>query len=165
MVLLPTRFLETTEPPSAAPVALPAGLRLDADRLDPAHYLALYRAVGGDIQWDDRLRMRADDLVAFLAAAGTVILVLEQAGARIGLFEAVDQGEGIFELANFGLVPAVRGRGFGPALLDHGLRHLWRRGARRIWLHTDTNDHPAALVTYRNAGFRLLRETLMEFPD
>ena len=60
------------------------------------------------------------------------------------------------ELKNFGLVQAAQGRGLGPRLLHVALEAEWRRGPSRIWLHTDTWDHPAAIPTYRRAGFVVL---------
>ena len=59
------------------------------------------------------------------------------------------------EPKNFGLVPKAPGRGLGSWLLRSALHHEWRLWPRRIWLHTDTWDHPAALRLYEKTGFRI----------
>jgi ribosomal protein S18 acetylase RimI-like enzyme len=45
------------------------------------------------------------------------------------------------------------GKGAGRALMSHGLTAAWRRKPERIWLHTCTADHPAALGFYQKFGF------------
>jgi len=59
------------------------------------------------------------------------------------------------ELRNFGLIPAAQGKGLGSWLLRTALHHEWELGPRRIWLHTDSWDDPAALRLYQDAGFRV----------
>jgi hypothetical protein len=39
------------------------------------------------------------------------------------------------------------------SLLAHGLVSEWEYHPRRIWLHTCTSDHPAALLFYQKFGF------------
>ena len=69
-----------------------------------------------------------------------------------------------FELCNFGVVASFQGRGLGPYLLDRALREVWVYQPQRIWLHTDEQDHPAAIRTYERAGFRLYDQRLHD-PD
>ncbi len=59
------------------------------------------------------------------------------------------------ELKNFGLIAEAQGRALGPWLLSTALREEWMSGPTRIWLHTDTWDHPAAISVYQRAGFRV----------
>jgi len=37
------------------------------------------------------------------------------------------------------------------------IEQAWKRGPNRVWLHTCSDDHPAALANYRARGFRLFR--------
>src|SRR5438094_198572 len=53
-----------------------------------------------------------------------------------------------------GSLPEFTRRGFGKHLLTEAVRHAWAEGARRVWLHTCTLDHPAALPNYVARGFR-----------
>ena len=65
---------------------------------------------------------------------------------------------------------AVRGRGLGRHLLTEAVETAWCLGAKRVWLHTSTLDHPAALPNYLSRGFRpFMRERYfveedMEYP-
>jgi GNAT superfamily N-acetyltransferase len=63
------------------------------------------------------------------------------------------------EIAYFGLAPAFQGRGLGRYLLVRAAQEAWLAGggARRVWLHTCTLDHAAALPNYLARGFRPFR--------
>jgi ribosomal protein S18 acetylase RimI-like enzyme len=47
------------------------------------------------------------------------------------------------------------GRRLGQWLLATALHQEWQRRPRRIWLHTDSWDHPAAVRVYERAGFEI----------
>ena len=57
------------------------------------------------------------------------------------------------ELSFFGVTPALIGKGAGRALLQHCLPLAWEHYPQRVWLHTCTSDHPAALGFYMKFGF------------
>lgn len=142
-----------------------ADLSICEERLSVEDYVALYRAVGTPLDWDSRLRLPQEALVAFLSASSTTIYVLREAGKAIGFceFDAVDTPD--IELTHFGLVPAAYGRRLGPFLLDTALRAVWGEATRRLWLHTDTKDHAKAQATYARAGFAAYKQQVEEFPD
>ncbi|MDZ4736472.1 MAG: GNAT family N-acetyltransferase [Rhodospirillaceae bacterium] len=166
MVDLLVTYLEMTAPPAGPALPPPlTGAAIAREPLDADSYLALYRAVGDAVQWDDRLRMTKAALDAFLRDPTTHIYVLRLNGAPVGLCEFDGVGKPETELTNFGLVPDAQGRRLGPWLLDHALRDVWVNGPRRIWLHTDTNDHPDAEAVYRQAGFEIFRRRMETFPD
>ena len=166
MVDLMVTYMEMTEPPSTAPKSLPhSSLVVERERLGRADYITLYRAVGEPLQWDQRLRSEPETLDRLLADPSTHIHVLRLNGDAIGFCEFAGVGEPEVELVHFGLVPAAQGKGFGPYLLDHALRQSWRHSPNRIWLHTDTNDHPNAVPVYSKAGFRLFLQRIESFPD
>ncbi len=50
-------YMEMLAPPRGAPLVSPPGAVVARERLDLSSYLDLYRAVGGPVQWDQRLRM------------------------------------------------------------------------------------------------------------
>lgn len=160
-------YMELQEPSAGRPV-LPvpvAHLTVQPERLSVEDYLLLYREIGTSLTWDSRLHMSQAVLAAFLSAPSTVTFVLREAGRAIGLceFDAADTDD--IELTHFGLVPAAYGRRIGPWLLDMALRAIWGEATRRIWLHTDTNDHPKAQATYARAGFAVYKEQMEDFPD
>ena len=88
-------------------------------------------------------------------------LELEQ--QHIGLCEFDRTSFPDIELVNFGLIPSMHGQGLGTYFLNQCLREAWKT-ASRIWLHTDTNDHPSAIRVYRKAGFETYLERMEEFP-
>ena len=49
------------------------------------------------------------------------------------------------------------GRGLGGALLTEAVERAWAAGAARVWLHTCTFDHPAAIPNYLARGFTVFR--------
>jgi GNAT superfamily N-acetyltransferase len=45
--------------------------------------------------------------------------------------------------------------GLGGALLTATVERAWAMGARRVWVHTCSLDHPSALPAYQARGFRV----------
>jgi GNAT superfamily N-acetyltransferase len=144
-------------PPRAPPSFVQAGgapPHIAREHLTPEAYLGLYRRVGKYVRWDQRLLMPAPELATLLASGHLEIYVLRSAQHEaLGLCEFDRSDFPLLELKNFGLVPQVQGCGLGQWLLSVALHEQWHSGASRIWLHTDTWDHPAALRTYLRAGF------------
>ncbi|RJG43839.1 GNAT family N-acetyltransferase [Mesorhizobium sp. DCY119] len=166
MVDLLVTYMEMVAPPRGAALPMPiAGVSIGRETLDPADYLVLYRAVGEPLQWDQRLRMPADELHHFLGNPATHIYVLRVIGKSAGLCEFHGVGIPEVELTHFGLIGEFQGRKLGPYLLDTALREIWSRAPSRVWLHTDTHDHPKAQSTYRRAAFQIYTQRVETFPD
>jgi GNAT superfamily N-acetyltransferase len=156
-------YLELTTPPvrqAAGAVAAAAGAAAIAlERLSSAEYLALYRRVGEQVRWDQRLSMPLGELEVLLAGDRLHIYVLRDAhGTAIGLCEFDRSGFPDIELKNFGIVPGMQGHGLGRRLLAAALEQEWQTGLQRVWLHTDSWDHPAATRLYSSLGFSLFEE-------
>ena len=81
----------------------------------------------------------------------------------IGFFELTRAGDEV-KLEGFGLLAPWRARGLGADLLSLATQQAFAFGARRIWLHTATDDHPHALPNYRARGYRVYREEALEHP-
>lgn len=109
--------------------------------------------------------MPAQALVAWLKLDTSHIHILREDGKAVGLCEFDAAEFPTVELTHFGLVPNARGRGLGSFLLDSGLRSCWTLKPERLWLHTDTNDHPNAITVYQRAGFQRYAERLELFAD
>jgi len=166
MVDLLVTYMEMLAPPSGDVLAAPRpGAVVARERLDLSTYIDLYHAVGGPVQWDQRLRMPEAELATLLASEATHIHVLRVGGDAAGLCEFNGIGQPAVELVHFGLVRAVQGKRLGPFLLERALRAAWAHRPERIWLHTDTYDHPAAQSVYERAGFRTYARRMETFPD
>ncbi|TRD00351.1 GNAT family N-acetyltransferase [Mesorhizobium sp. WSM4303] len=166
MVDLLVTYMEMRQAdPAPARVSPAACASVALERLDSASYISLYRAVGEPVQWDQWLRMAAEDLERLLALPSTRIHVLRVEGVAACLCEFNGVGQPDVELVHFGLVPAFQGRKLGPFLLDQALRAVWSHAPQRVWLHTDTYDHPAAQSVYGRAGFKPYEQRMETFPD
>lgn len=166
MVQLIVSYLEMTAAPAGKPRPAPAPeISIAAEKPEIDAYLDLYRAIGEPVQWDGRLKMPKPELAHWLSRDSSWIHILRDSGKPVGLCEFDASGFPDVELAHFGLLPEAQGRGLGGFLLDSALRSCWAADPKRVWLHTDTNDHPNARDVYRRAGFRLYAERLETFAD
>lgn len=142
----------TTRPPARAarPVERPLSLvRLTAK--DRKAYLALFLRVGADWLWFSRLTWPAETLDAYLSEVE--VYALHAGRQAVGLVELDFRITGACEIALFGLVREAIGQGIGRHLMDQALARAWAPQIGRVWLHTCTFDHPAALAFYRRSGF------------
>ena len=153
--ILRVTYMELCEAP------VPTGPRpgpehIALEQLDRTTYLDLYRRVGEPLRWDQRLQLPGAELVVLLEGGSLNIYVLRN-GRELALgFCEFDRHEfPEVELKNFGLIPEAQGRGLGPWLLSVALLEEWKSSPTRIWLHTDTWDHSAAIRLYERAGFRV----------
>lgn len=148
-------YLEMRSPAELLPAPAPPGeFRLERIERCPAEFFRfLYREVGREWHWRDRLSWTDDEIRSYLA--GPVYLwLLRIGGAPAGYFELRRHDDGSVEIAYFGLLPGFLGAGLGKYLLTRAIEEAWALGTDRVWLHTCTLDHPAALPNYLKRGFR-----------
>ena len=158
--------LEMRTKPPLRPAA-PSPLRL-AHWPAPASekYKTLFRRVGEPWLWFSRLvipdaalrRILDDERVEVYAAT-------DRTGIELGMLELDFRVEATCELSYFGLVPELTGKGNGAWLMAQALGLAWRKGVERVWVHTCTLDHPAALGFYRRHGFVPYKRTVETFAD
>jgi GNAT superfamily N-acetyltransferase len=133
---------------------------------DPARYRALFRRVGAPWLWYSRLAMDDTALAAIIGDAEVeVYAVCDPTGGEVGMVELDFRVGGRCEIAYFGLVPALMGRGHGRWLMAATLAHAWRAGIGEVGVNTCTLDSPGALGFYRAQGFTVVRRTLETFAD
>jgi GNAT superfamily N-acetyltransferase len=153
-------YLEMRSPGDLRPAREPA----DAPRLErieecPASFFRyLYAEVGRAYHWTDRLSWTDERVRAHLSDPGVSLWLLSSRAAPAGYFELRRHQDRSVEVAYFGLLPEFLGRGWGGYLLTLAVRSAWATGPERVWLHTCTLDHPAALPNYLKRGFRPVRE-------
>jgi GNAT superfamily N-acetyltransferase len=135
----------------------PAGFVVRQETCSPDLYRELYGGVGKPYHWRDRLTWTDDQLRAHLGKPSIAVCVLREGDAPRGFFELARQDDGAVEIAYFGLMPSGVGRGLGRALLTTAIAEAWRLqpAPSRVWLHTCTLDHPAALPNYLARGFKV----------
>jgi GNAT superfamily N-acetyltransferase len=153
-------YLEMTSPDqlraAAADSPAPRIERVEQCPVDLFRFL--YREVGRAYHWTDRLDWSDSEIRRYLSTPGVSVWLMSSGESPAGYFELRDHGDRSVEIAYFGLLPDYVGRGWGKYLLTRAVQAAWALGPSRVWLHTCTLDHPAALPNYLKRGFRAARE-------
>ena len=129
-------------------------IRIDRiERCAPSFWRSLYQEVGAAYHWVDRLPWTDAEITAYLSDPHVSLWVLTLDGEVAGYFELRKTADESVEIAYFGLRPGFYGRGLGGYLLTGAAERAFDSGAKRVWLHTSTLDHPSALPNYLKRGF------------
>ena len=153
--------LEMTEPEQLRPAdPVPEAELQLVEAAEPSPELArwLYGTVGHDWYWTERTVWTLERWDRWLHEAHVRTWLASHRGTPAGYFQLAFQDDGAVEIAYFGFLPQFVGRGWGGWLLTVATRQAWWQGATRVWLHTCTLDHPAALPNYRRRGFTIVDE-------
>jgi GNAT superfamily N-acetyltransferase len=157
--------LEMTARPAPRPD--PAGAwslrRVETPPLD--WFRDLYLRVGEEWLWFSRVRMPDAELSAIIHSPMVEVYALEQEGRDEGLLELDFRDAGQCEIAFFGITAKLIGSGAGRWLMNRALELAWFRPIGRVWVHTCTFDHPAALAFYQRSGFRAFRRQIEVVDD
>jgi GNAT superfamily N-acetyltransferase len=130
-------------------------------------YRQLYRRVGEPWLWFSRLIMTDAELAAIIHDPEVMIRpVIDRRGFEVGILELDFREANQCEIAFFGLIPELNGKGHGRWLMAMALQLGWaREGMKRMWVHTCTLDGPGALGFYIKSGFVPYQRQLETFPD
>ncbi|MDH3476133.1 MAG: GNAT family acetyltransferase [Rhodospirillales bacterium] len=161
-------YLEMTERPPHPHVVPPHGTKLALLRArNPTvgFYRFLYDSVGGPWLWWERRAMDDATLGAIIGDERVEIYVLYVAGVPAGYAELDRRHPPDIELAYFGLMPDFIGRGLGRYLLTWAIDTAWSNEPERLWVNTNTLDHPKALALYQRCGFRPYKQEAKIFDD
>lgn len=153
-------YLEMTSADELRPVPAPSPAPVveRMARCSPELFRHLYSEVGRAFRWTDRLSWTDAQVQQHLDDPAVSIWLLSWDDAPAGYFELREGDDRSVEIAYFGLLPGFIGRGWGKHLLTLAAEAAWGLGPVRVWLHTCTLDHPAALPNYLKRGFRRVRE-------
>ena len=153
-------YLEMTDPSQLRSSSGSAAEQLAVTRVavpDPERNRFFYRAVGAGWQWHDRLSWNLDRWREYVNRPELTTWIASVSGTPAGYFELEDQADSGVQIVYFGLVPQFIGRGLGRHLLAETIRRAWASGTSRVWVHTCSLDHPAALANYKARGFRVYK--------
>ena len=153
-------YLEMTSPselrPKRPPETSASGVEIRA--VDPPDFTVnrrFYCDVGGPWKWTDRLvwgderwrrQIERPEIATWMALLN---------GVAVGYAELEKQPGDNVEISYFGLLPEFLGKNLGGWFLSETIRRAWEMDAARVWVHTCTLDHPAALANYLARGFQL----------
>ena len=158
---LEMRAAPTPRPMPPSPLRL---MRWHNPHAEP--YRRLFRRIGEPWLWFSRLVMHDEALAAIVGDERVEIYpVVDRAGIEVGILELDFREPHECEIAFFGLIPELAGKGHGRWLMAHGLSLAWRKGIERLWVHTCTLDHPSALGFYRAQGFIPFDRAVETFAD
>jgi GNAT superfamily N-acetyltransferase len=158
--------LEMRLRPKATPL-VDSRLRLVRwERPSLPNYRALFARVGTPWLWFSRAVV-ADSVLARIVhdTRVEVYAVVDSGGLEVGMLELDFRSAPDCEIAYFGLIPELTGRGHGRWLMAQTLALAWRADIRRVWVHTCTLDHPSALGFYRARGFIAFKREIETFAD
>jgi GNAT superfamily N-acetyltransferase len=157
-------YLEMTGPDQLNPARPAAGVVLEqVDRTSPL-IVPTQARVGAPHGW--RSSTRSDEEWArWLAHPLRQYWLIKHETDVAGIADLEPHPAGEVEITTFGLLPEFVGKGLGGHALTLTIRQAWEfEGARRVWLHTSTRDHPNALPNYQRRGFRPFRTEVRQ-PD
>jgi GNAT superfamily N-acetyltransferase len=108
----------------------------------PDKYRLLYRRIGEPWLWFSRLELNDTELSAIIHDPKVRIwAALDRRGIEVGILELDFREAGQCEIAFFGLVPELAGKGHGRWLMAMALQAGWAEpGVKRMWVHTCTLD-------------------------
>jgi GNAT superfamily N-acetyltransferase len=141
---------------------LPDIVMIQASGNDGGRCRRLWSEVGRGF-WSERADWNLARWSGHLSLGNIWFGIAMQRGEDFGFFELARDGE-VAKIEGFGLLPAWRGRGCGGGLLSAATQRAFELGARRIWLHTATDDHPNALPNYQKRGYRTYHEAPLKNP-
>ncbi len=139
-------------PPEVEVVTYRESLREDFARLNRQWIEAHFRLEDAD------LKSFADPHAAFVAPGGEVYFTLVK-GQALGTCALRKESEDTYELCKMAVAPEARGRGLGDVLIRAVIQGARERGARQLYLVSNTQLHPA-IALYRKHGFAVTRTGL-----
>jgi GNAT superfamily N-acetyltransferase len=121
----------------------------------------MYRRVGAEYQWVDRLPWSEERWAEYAARVETHLVELD--GRPAGYYEIELDGPDSAKIALFGLLEEFQGIGLGGHALTAALARA-RELRPRVWLTTCTLDGPNALPNYRARGMRTFHTATVPAP-
>lgn len=125
---------------------------------------SLYLLVGEPWAWVDKKTWSEQQWESFVACEQLRTFVASYRGSTAGYYELRRDDAQAVEILYFGLLPEFIGRGFGGALLTDAIRRAWDWDARRVWVHTCSLDHPAAVKNYEARGMKAFDQKIHYVP-
>jgi hypothetical protein len=118
----------------------------------------LYKEVGRDFFWKDRLRWSNQDWLDYINNDFFKLYILKQNNKLAGYYELVyDPKVASMEIPYFGIFREFYGKGMGGYLLTDAILKSFNEKINKVWVHTCTLDHPNALKNYLARGMKIFK--------
>jgi len=134
---------------------------------NPSINHSFFMEVGLPFRWYSRLGWIYGEWEEYVRAPENRTWVGSLSGSPFGYFELQNRAE-TTEIMFFGILRQFIGRGLGAHLLSCAIERAWGiEGTSNVYVHTCTQDHPAALGNYLARGFQVVKEEteVEEVPD
>ena len=114
--------------------------------------LKLFVAIGTPWLWSSAFVSKQNNTVESAEVPKDIYFAKrERRSIGIVAFEGRDGRD--VEIAWFGLTPDATGQKLGRRVMAAALALAWKAAPDRVWLHTCSFDHPAAVLFYSGCGF------------
>ena len=122
-----------------------------------------YKEVGKNCKWVDRLSWDNLKWSKYISNPKIFTFVLKESNQIVGYFELIyEANTNDAEIAYFGILEEYFGKKLGGYLLSEAIKFAFIKGAKRLWVHTCSNDHKNALNNYLSRGMKVFKsETLI----
>jgi len=117
----------------------------------------LYREIGRDFFWKDRLIWTEDEWEKITSNDNYQLFILQKSNEIVGYFELISDKDKDFEISYFGIFKEYFGKKIGGYLLSNAIQIAFNQSAKRVWVHTCTLDHPNALKNYIARGMKIFK--------
>ncbi|WP_406210222.1 GNAT family N-acetyltransferase [Kitasatospora sp. NBC_01560] len=161
-------YLEMNGPGELKPGRVVPGLGLRREAGLSALARSVQARVGAAYGWRSSTRSAEEWQELARAHPHRQYWMIGLAGEPAGIAALEPHPGGDVEIRTFGLLPEYVGRGLGGHALTLALQQAWTtepleaESVRRVWLHTNSDDHPSALLNYRSRGLRVYRTEVEE---
>jgi len=118
----------------------------------------LYILIGEPWEWTDKLPWSDHQWRTYVENPQLRTWVAYFKGSIAGYFELKTDADGNTEIMYFGLAENFIGKRLGGYFLSKAIKSAWNISAtKRVWLHTCSLDHKAALANYQSRGFTVYK--------
>jgi ribosomal protein S18 acetylase RimI-like enzyme len=124
----------------------------------------LYKEVGKDFFWRDRLRWSDQQWLDYINNNFFQLYVLKYKNNLAGYYELLyDINANSTEIPYFGIFKELYGKGIGGYLLTDAILTAFEENIEKVWVHTCTLDHPNALKNYIARGMNIFKTEKIYF--
>jgi ribosomal protein S18 acetylase RimI-like enzyme len=118
----------------------------------------LYKEVGRDFFWRDRLKWSDQDWLNYISNDFFKLYILKKNNELAGYYELLfDPKISSMEISYFGIFKEFYGKGIGGYLLTDAISTSFNHKINKVWVHTCTLDHPNALKNYLARGMKIFK--------
>ena len=117
-----------------------------------------YKEIGKKHNWIDRLSWSEKQWIEYLNDQHVKTYILKENDNLVGFFEQIFyQSEKDCEIAYFGVLEEYIGQRYGGYLLSEAIKMSFKKGSKRVWVHTCSLDHKHALKNYMARGMKVFK--------